>query len=131
MQKKVTKKASNDSGFDSSSSEEEVKKVNKVKKEKKPEPQANDGFSSDSSDHKVQAKLDIKELRAKYNKFLPSKDQMKKKNYIGDKFIVEKDDESEAEDKPEKATAKTGAYAQRMQKITQIYEDSTNEYNKF
>lgn len=60
---------------------------------------------------------------------------MRKKNYIGDKFIVEKDETAAQENQEDQQNnieeQKAGEYAQRMNKIKKIYEESTQEHNKF
>jgi hypothetical protein len=54
---------------------------------------------------------------------------MRKNNYIGDKFIVEKDETAAQENQEDQQNnieeQKAGEYAQRMNKIKKIYEEST------
>lgn len=54
-------------------------------------------------------KPDIKEIRLSFSKFLPKPEVSKKKNYIGDQIIVEKeqDEEETARERPEESADKS------------------------
>ena len=62
---------------------------------------------------------------------------MKKKNFIGDDIIAEREELAEATDrssdnkaKPAQETKELTAYQKKMNKINQIYEDSTADYKQ-
>jgi hypothetical protein len=81
--------------------------------------------------------LNLKSIRKQYKAFLPSESVQKKKNFIGDDIIAEREEPAEETERanqksnptPEAAQELT-AYQKKMNKINQIYEDSTADYKQ-
>lgn len=122
------KKKEIDSEFDSSSDEDPDQINSKSVKAPAPVAPAADSVPA----------LDLKSIRKKYKAFLPTEQAQKKKNFIGDDIIAEREElaeETERESdkkskaKPE-ATQELTAYQKKMNKINQIYEDSTADYKQ-
>eukprot|EP00347_Sterkiella_histriomuscorum_P018145 403346620 len=72
-----------------------------------------------------------------YKKFLPTKQEMKKKNYIGDAIIAERNEQDENEDdllaqqqllSQNQTNPNKPSYLSKFSKITQLYDESTKEY---
>ena len=81
--------------------------------------------------------FNLKSIRKQYKAFLPPESIQKKKNFIGDDIIAEREELAEETEranhkssrKPE-ATQELTAYQKKMNKINQIYEDSTADYKQ-
>ena len=133
---KKVKAALSDDEFGSSSSEQEDAKI--------------PGSSPSKLQVPTESQIDLKMVKAQYRKHLPQPEEMRKKNFIGDQIIVEKDPSAEAEtargeknlDKDplinkynqinydDNTVIAKGAMAKRMQKISKLYDDSTKEFKE-
>jgi hypothetical protein len=72
------------------------------------------------------------EPKANFKKFLPSKDEMRKKNYIGESIIAEREDEDDPDDpkkKPSEPLVPSALGAKRS-KIAKLCDESLKDYKE-
>jgi len=72
------------------------------------------------------------EPKANFKKFLPTKDEMRKKNYIGESIIAEREDEDDPDDPNKKASESLlpSALGAKRSRIAKLCDESLKDYKE-